>query len=719
MDNRFMKAKLYLILLLVFAGGTFADQYSEQLRLYKSALVSSAEEQMRLSAAKQILICPSQESVEVIAQVLAGADVNGQTAVFKSMMSRTLWETPISNADRYAVMLVDFLKNAKLQQARLACEALSSFPYSTYSEQLKAQLLGKESTKIARINSLMALSYNLTEKDAISTMITLLNDPDGDIATAASGALQTWVPIGNDKKLWQQFLEELNKKSPEEIVRDRLAMQEQRVKLLEQKNRSLEDELIAALDSLYDSGKADDARTALITEKLSSVNPAVCLWAVKKTELWRSNAELPAPIKEKLKGLIGSESPGVRMEIAKLMVFLADSDPSKELYTQIQVETYPMLKLALFDALTETCYYGLVQSGKTIDPEIRMYTLNMAASMLETGSAAEALSAVDAIRKLLDRNGIEDAVAEPYYAAVLKRLSAALAQKDAGAADMLKKTTGMFSPNAHYRAIAVRLLAPEITKALAGEDNAVVLSAVGCMEVINKSDAMSAVRSKKLYDRSEELLKKSLTMASEAGSAEDVPWIEEKLRASADKNALAALTKLMELAGAEVSDVVVAHFQSYNITDENKLSLLETAVKKNNLSTASLSVAANAWYSRGKADLAADCFAKLLARGALADKEQVRALDMFVKNADAANAANVVALLLTKQDIDAGSEAGKLISALAASPEKGEAFKAELLKIAAAERPLWNAFAQAFKPQATPAAAPAAAPAPAAPAPAQ
>ncbi|MGE4285339.1 MAG: hypothetical protein AB7F23_01850 [Phycisphaerae bacterium] len=699
-----MKTKIYLILLVAFAGALFAaDQYSEQLRLYKSALISSAEEQMRLSAAKQILVCPSQESVEVIGQVLSGADINGQMAVFKAMISRSLWETPISNADKYALILVDYLKSAKLQQARLACEALSSFDYSVYSEQLKQMLLDEKTAKTARLNYLMALSYNLTEKDAIATIITLLDDSDSDIATAASRALQTWVPIGNDKKLWQQFLEELNKKTPEEIVRDRLAMQEQRVKLLEQKNRSLEDELIASLDSFYDSSKADDARAAIIKEKLSSVNSAVSLWAVKKTKLWRSNAELPEQIKEKLKSLISSDSASVRLEIAQLMVFLADSDPSRELYAQLQKETYPTIKLALFNALTETCYYGLVQSGKTIDPEIRTYQLNMATALLESGTSEEALSAVDAIRKLLDRNGIEDSVVEPYYAAVLKRLSTALAAKDGSAADIIKKITGMFSPNAHYRAIAARLLTPEITKALDSEDNSVVLAAIGCLEVINKSDAMSIVRAKKLYERSDELYKKSLTMAAEAGGADDLVWIEERLRASADKNALDALIKLMELADSTVSDMVVAHFQSYNITDESKLSLLETAMKKNNLSTASLSVAANAWYSRGKVSLAADCFSKLLARGALSDKEYVRALDIFTKNADFKGAALVVALLLTKQDIAADSEPGKLISTLTASPEVGAAFKEELLKITAAERPLWTAFAQQFKPQQTPA----------------
>ena len=693
------KRIITIIALLIFVAITPAigGQYDEQLKIYKSTLNSSPDDQMRISAAKQILLCPDGQCKEIVGWVLENGDEKAATALLKAILDRDNWDTKISNEKECALSIVRSLKTPKPGITKLACEALGSFNYDLYKNELKKQLLAPEQTKQARMSSLYALSLNLTEKDAITTMITLLDDSDVDISNAAGEALQIWVPVGNDRKLWGQFLDELEKKSPEEIVRDRLALQEMKVKNLEQKNRSIEDELISTLDKLFDLSKDTTTKTQLITEKLASNNSSVRLWAVKKTEQWRNNSEVPAEIKEKLKTLIADESFGIRIATAKLMVYLAECNPSEELYNQIQVEKYSVVRLAHFEALTESCYFGLMQSSKIkVRPEIRLFTLNTAKEMLKTGSPEQALSAVEAVRKLLDRNGIEDKDTEPYYQEVLNRFNSSLKSEVNLAADILKRSAGFFAANSHYRSVAIKLFEPDLIANLNNENEAIVGAAITCLDVINKSNALKLIRNNKIYDRSPELYKFCLKLANEAGNAEDLAWLEEKLSSQEDSLALMAIKKVMENSDSKVSDLVISHIQSYKVTDEQKQDLLETAVRKNNLSEQSLSIAANAYYSRNKIEQASDCYKKLLAKNAIAHEQYMRVLDIFAKTSNIAEMSKIIGLILSNDDIAKDSEAGIIISGFLNSADINEGKKLELKTLIAAipaeGKPKWAEF---------------------------
>ena len=91
------------------------------------------------------------------------------------------------------------------------------------------------------------------EKAAIFALIKLSDSTNKQVAEAAALALQDslGIPIGTENKVWEQITKELDRKSPDEFVRDRLVRQEARVHQLEASIKKWQTFYVAALDNLY------------------------------------------------------------------------------------------------------------------------------------------------------------------------------------------------------------------------------------------------------------------------------------------------------------------------------------------------------------------------------------------------------------------------------------------------------------------------------------
>ncbi|AQQ08436.1 hypothetical protein L21SP3_00212 [Sedimentisphaera cyanobacteriorum] len=700
--------QIFVLLLLLTASGerrfAFADDENEKLEIYKSTLSSDKEPQMRVSAAKQILLSNQQnEALEIIKDVFSSGSAESQQAVLKAIENRNSWEKKLPRQQEYINILIDFLCSSDAAMAQRGAESLSGFDYSQYSEQLKEKLLSEKTGKKGKLNILHTISLNLTKKKAVEAMIAALDLKDREIAKKAAEILQGWAPEEDNSKVWEDYIKELKEKSPEQIIENKLTAQNKTIKELQSYSDRLKNELLDTLNRLYDTTEKTEQRVSLIIEKLESPNFNVRLWAVGKAEQWRSNAEVPNKIKEKLKTLISDEKTQVRKATAELMVYLAESNPSQELYTQLQRETNPEAKLAQFEALTESCYFGLLQSSEVkVEPEVRVFALNTAKKMIQNGNRTEVLSAVESIRKLLDRNGISEDQTREYFTAILKKYQSAVTEDQDFASEILKRSAGLFAQNAHYRSIAVKLFEPALSQTLSSKNGKLLGAAVSCLEVISKSDLLQKIRSSELYNRSEQILAKSLQTASQAGNEKDIKWIESKINQMPEQ-AADTLKSIMKRTDGNVSDTVVSHLQSYDMPEKKKVELLEAAMQKNNLSIESFKTAANAFYSRDMHQQAASCYRKIMGGDSLSPQQQNRALNVFAAVKDYSGFSDVLKMVISRKDFTKDSQAHKLTLSLLNDKEISKEDKAGFLKkitsIPATGKPEWKKFLDSLAPE--------------------
>ncbi|WP_085755068.1 hypothetical protein [Sedimentisphaera salicampi] len=700
--------QIFTMLLLLTASGerhfAFADEENEKLEIYKSTLSSDKEPQMRASAAKQILLSNQQkEALEIIKQVFSSGSPESQQAVLQAIENRDTWEKKLPRRQEYVNIVVNFLSSSDAAMAQQAAQSLSGFGYTEYGEKLKEKLLSEDTSKKGKLNLLHTLSLNLTEKKAVETMIAALDLKDKEVAKKAAEILQGWAPEEDNSKVWEEYIKELKEKSPEQLIENKLKAQNKTIKELENYSGRLKNELLDTLNRLYDSTKETEQKVALIIEKLESPNFNVRLWAVRKAEQWRSNAEVPDQIKEKLKTLISDEKAQLRKATAELMVYLAECNPSQELYTQLQRETNPEAKLAQFEALTESCYFGLLQSSEVkVEPKVRVFALNTARNMIQNGNRTQVLSAVESIRKLLDRNGISEEETRAYFKAILKKYQSVVTENQNYAAEILERSAGLFAQNAHYRSIAVKLFEPALSQTLSSKNDKLLSAAISCLEVISKSDLLQKIRSAELYNRSEQILSKSLQIASQAGNGKDVKWIESKIKQMPEQ-AADALKSIMKRTDGKVSDTVVSHLQSYDMPEKKKAELLEAAMQKNNLSIGSFKTAANALYSRNMHQQAAVCYRKLMSADTLSPEQQNRALNVFAKIKDYSGFSEVLKLVISRTDFTKDSQAHKLTLSLLndkeISKENKAAFLEKLSTIPATGKPEWKKFLDSLTPE--------------------
>ena len=83
----------------------------------------------------------------------------------------------------------------------------------------------------------------------------------------------------------------------------------------------------------------DAAKTAFLTEQLSSDEPEIQLWAIRRVSEWRmGNKPLPPGFGPILLSLISANDSAVRLETAKLLALTSYLGPAPELYKQLQIE---------------------------------------------------------------------------------------------------------------------------------------------------------------------------------------------------------------------------------------------------------------------------------------------------------------------------------------------------------------------------------------------
>ena len=77
--------------------------------------------------------------------------------------------------------------------------------------------------------------------------------------------------------------------------------------------------------------------------------------------------------------LVSDEDRHVRLETAKVLYRMSDRNPGAKLLAQIKVEEYEDVRLAIFEALGEACYFAFSEGSKIeLDASVRDETLEFA-----------------------------------------------------------------------------------------------------------------------------------------------------------------------------------------------------------------------------------------------------------------------------------------------------------------------------------------------------
>ena len=211
---------------------TAEDDAARQLRIYREALLQGSTEEIRVDAAIGLLLNRDTASRDLLVSALRLSDNPGASkAVCKALIKSRAVGTTIGSRDMFLEPLLQLLAGVDVGSARLAAEALLVFRFGDIDVRLNEMSHDTTLDKPVRFNVIYALQIR-PEPQALSDLIKLLDEPDTEVARAAETALQEafGIPVGTGRPVWEQILNDLKQKSPDDIRRERLLRQEMKLR---------------------------------------------------------------------------------------------------------------------------------------------------------------------------------------------------------------------------------------------------------------------------------------------------------------------------------------------------------------------------------------------------------------------------------------------------------------------------------------------------------
>jgi len=558
---------------------------ARQLRIYKDALFRGASEQSRADAAVELLLRDDRASRQILLEALLSKDNEAaRQAVCRGLISCRALGAVIRNRNDFREGLVGILVDEGGLDAQLAAEAMLVFKYREISSRLEKLVRSGEVERQTRLNVVYALKIR-PDKEAMSELIRLLGDADVEIAGAAESALQDsfGIPVGTDNEVWQKILKDLQRKSPNEIRRERLLQQETRMRKLQAERDLWQGLYLAGLDKEYE-GIDETARGMLLFERLGSELTAVKLWALDKVSRRSAGTALPAEFGARLIGLISDEDRGVRLATARVLSKMSALNPAQKLLEQYVVEKYDDVRLAIFEALGEACYYAFSPGSEIeLSSEVRNETLELAARYIIEKDGQKAKKGAEVIRKLLELPGLEVARAQKYLGLVAGRGEQAKSEDGPLRSELLGIMATLCGRGSYYRVAAAKLFEEVFVEGLGvDEDNAVREAAVAGLVNIDGAKALALFKERGLADDDSSTIREAvIELAGRVGKAEDVGWLAEKVDSNGEGQA--AYEAIGAILGRQKA-VVVADWAEQLAWDgagnEQVRALFEVAEKK-------------------------------------------------------------------------------------------------------------------------------------------
>ena len=531
------------------------DEAARQFRIYREALLQGSTEEVRVDAAVGLLLNKDNASRDLLISVITASDnPPAVKAVCKALIKSRVVGTTIGSRDMFLEPLLGLLSVSDAETARLAADALLVFRFDDISERLDTLSHDTTADKRVRYNAVYALQIR-PEPQALRVLIKLMDEPDSDVARAAETALQEvfGIPVGTSRQVWEQILDDLKQKSPDDIRRERLLRQEMKLREVQAERDRWQKLYLAALDKQYEMG--DEAgRNALILDRLDSELSPVRLWALDKIDRYPTTGQ--AALRDKLLALLGDESRLVRLKTAKVLNNMSALNPAERLLERFLVEKDPDVALAMFEALGEACFFAFSPGSKIqLPPTVKLQTLEIAGGYLNKDDIETAKKGAEIVRKILELNGLEPEQAVSYLEMLAKRYEISRQRNSALRAELLGMMARLCGQGAQ-RERAGKMYQPYFVQDIQASDNPPVrLAAAMGLSNLDKALALKHYKQNSvIQDASPALRQLVFDAATVAGQPEDLEWLAAYLGGNGQsESAIAAFRAICQRSGANVA----------------------------------------------------------------------------------------------------------------------------------------------------------------------
>ncbi len=709
---------LLLFLLFSLTSSLYADsqapqENSSQLKINKWTLFNSNDEQIRIDTAVELLKNPGTQARGVLLEALSSTDnIAAQSSVCKAIIRFRSLSQLISDRGDFMDPLMNIIKGQNAEVANLAAQASLIFTYREVKDHLEEIIRTSSLPAAAKKNAIYAFQIR-PDKETILLLITLLDSEDSVVVSAASDALQEWMPGTKDKQEWRRIRRDIER-GRVDIIRERLLSQQDKISLYNDEVTKWQKRYLTALDNTYQATTDDSARAKFVSENLTFEHSSVRLWAIEKINMWqKSGKPLPLDVLQKpLILLVSDPNPMVRLAAAKLLGLLTNINSADALLAQLKTETNADVKTEILVAMGHVCNFALSPGAEVkIDPQVRIEALNIAAEFFKDTNP---VTAAEVIRNLLLQDGLEASQVKPYFELIAA--SYRQTKEEQKKARLIEEMARLCGNDSFYKTIAGEVFKDIFLGAIDDKNDQIATPAATGLLRIDRAGAFEILKSKGFTSHSSSKIRDELiAVAGQIGTQQDLDWLGTLVTtATSDDERQHAADAMMNIFQYCKTDVLVSWAQQ--LSNQAKLKkdefllarariLFETAEKKAeaeqdvNTLTSLRRTLAEHYAASSLYGLATKYYGMLLLVATDPnEKEQLTAklLDVNLRAGQTESAKQLLANVLLSSDIGPDAEISKVLDRYFSEKQEKEVAKQILLALSTikvpvnAPRPLWS-----------------------------
>ncbi len=700
MKQLFFAVLLFFLVSVVSAEIT-ADTSNDQFLINKTMLFSDGDQNVRVIAAKQLLLSDKAASRNLILKVLnSDADARAKTAIFLAIIESDSWSRKIPNTNQLAVALCKAITIDDPEVSNLGCQALSVFDYSQVGPTL-VKLVSDESNPIhVRLNAINGLKAYLPNRDVIPELVKLLDNSDPQISQAADEALQEWVPLGKDKKIWRQVISDLGQKTPEQIVRERLLRQEAKLRQLNIDIEKIRAEHLAVLEELYKFKTVNNGRKEFLLEELKSSQAKVRLWALDKVSQWKNSTKLPDEFSPVLIEMIADNNWQVRAAVADLLVYMGDIAPAKALLNQLNKEENDEAAISQLNALSEACYYASISNGKVVvDKPLRIAAIKVAESFLKSSNKLKVVAGAKSFARMIEKNGVGEEAVNEGIVLVRASFNKAVANKDTELMlGLLRVMASLCQDSNYYNGLSAKAFHDIFSQYLDLGPVDMKIAAMNGLINIDSAVALHDFKNRKFYAYPDSrVVDTVVALAGKVGQSSDLSWLSDILNDNSD-NVWDSILKILSRSDGQTIWQWLEIFEKKKIAVDRLVQILNISEKKPGFEVKSKLRLAKIYEEKEESAIAAKYYEAALELGLDPETAQTVNLELLkysLSMGNTARANEILAWKLARSDIDIHMGYGKAVDSYLSDKYVDASAKLDLCKRILAikipvKRPSWN-----------------------------
>lgn len=710
----------FLCVLCVFCGGVFAEPNATdtslvgQLKINRWALLNSTDEQIRIDTAVELLKNPSADARQILLESLLSKDnAITQISVCKAIAQFRNFAQLIPDREDLLRPLMSIIETAPVETSRFAAQGLLIFTYRQAEIELQKIIESATASPAAKRNAIYAFRIR-PDREVVSKLIELLDSKDGVVSSAAGEVLREWIPPDNDSQAWRKSLNDFEKKSRTDILRERLWVLQNKNRLLNEEVANWQKRYVQSLDNVYQATTDDAVRAKLVTESLTLDNSLIKLWAVEKINMWRKSGKpLPVDVFQKpIISLISYPDAAVRLAAVELLGMLTNVNSADELLTQLKVENDPVVKAELLVSLGHVCNFGLSPGTEIkINPQIRLETLQIASVFLKESNP---VAAAEVIRNLLLQNGLDVSQVKPYFELIAN--SYRKTNDEQVKTHLLEEMSRLCGSDSFYKNTAAELFGGIFKEAVDDPNLQIAAPAVVGFIRVDQADAFAKLKEKGFVNSPSDRIRGELiSAAGQIGTQDDLEWLGVIMSSSTSddekRQAAEAMMNIFQYCKADVllswAEKMAGDAKTKNdeIVLTRTRALFEAAEKKADVEkNAELLISIRRAMAKHYGDSglyvqAAKYYGLLLQSNI--DSGEVPAvttklLDAHLRSGQTESAKQIVTNMLLSSDISSDAAVAKIIDGYFTSNRNSETAK-QMLQLFASiqmpvgiDRPAWN-----------------------------